>query len=290
MIDKDPHRRGQPPQLPPVVIPIHTFENYRDYLLYLIEVRKEVKGIRSRLAEAASCQPSYLTQVLAGTASFSIDQLRGISRYLSHSDPEWDYLRELGIMERAASHELREDCRRRLRQMREQASGADRQGASAQPAGQGPTPEDLSWYTSNWLAMLVNTAVQSKALRTPQAIARKAGLPAAQVIEAMKELEGRGFVVNKGGEWRTTTEDNMYLGRAGYSLAFRTTWFLRGQALKGQGYKGGSQIGAVFCLTRAEYDELRTRLTAEFRRFFSSLPPETAGDVIAYYGIDLFEA
>ena len=86
---EDPKRRAKP-QLPPAVILIHTFDNYRDYLLYLVEVRKDVKGIRSRLAEAASCQRSYLTQVLAGTASFSIDQLRGISRYLSLSDPDWD--------------------------------------------------------------------------------------------------------------------------------------------------------------------------------------------------------
>jgi hypothetical protein len=282
---ESPKRRAAQ-QLPPSVLPLYTFDNYRDYLLYLIEVRKDVKGLKARLAEAASCQPSYLAQVLTGTASFSIDQLRGVSRYLNLSDTEWDYLRELGIMERAGSQDLRDDCKRRLRELRERANNGERQGASA---GSGPQAEDLIWYTSNWLAMVVNTAIQSRAMRTPQAIARKIGVASSQVLEVMKDLEARGFVENTGGEWRTAIKENLYLGRIGYAQAFRNTWYMRGLLRMSQGYKGGCQTGAVFCLKREEFDELRTRVTEEYRKFFSSLPPETDGDVVAFYAVDLFE-
>lgn len=276
--------------LRPAFTPLMAFDTYREYLLYLIEVRKDVKGIRTRLAEAASCQPSYLTQVLSGTASLSMDQLRGIARYLELSDAEWDYLRELGILDRAASAELRADCLRRLQRLREMEK---RDGEPVEPLSPAvrPTTEDIHWYVSHWAATAICAAVHSRVLRTPEAIAKKLGLPTTQALELMKELETRGFLARGlKGEWRASLSKSLFLGRERYVPAFRGDWFSRGQRLVSLGYKGGCQLGGVICLPREEYDALRAHLTAEFRKFFAKLPEETDGDVVAYYSIDLFEA
>ena len=94
------------------------FKTIFEFLSFLIEIQGRARGIRSRFAEAAGCQPSYLTQVLAGTANLSHEQLFGIARLLELDDVEWDYVRELGLLERAGNDLLRDDCRKRLMRIR----------------------------------------------------------------------------------------------------------------------------------------------------------------------------
>ena len=75
--------------------PPFIFDDYQTYLSDLVEVHHGIRGLRSRLAESANCQPSYLTQVLKHEAHFSLDQLFGIATYFKLTKPEWEYLREL---------------------------------------------------------------------------------------------------------------------------------------------------------------------------------------------------
>lgn len=272
-------------------VPIFLFSDYREYFRYIIEVRANVKGIRTRLASAAACQPSYLTQVLAGTAGFSLDQLHGIRRYLELGDNEWEYLRELGILDRAGVEELKEDCLERLRRLRNTWEGktGDGKGAKAKGANK-PTPEDVSWYVATWQTSALSAALHSTALRTPQALAKALDLPLARVTELLQELQERGFAEERDGVWANILVDSLYLGSGALRHLFRSNWFLRGHGKLMQGYNNGCQTGGVFCMSRDQYEALKTRVKSEFRKFFSGLPLETDGDVVVHYAIDLFEA
>jgi hypothetical protein len=101
-----------------------------EFLNNLLDIRRHVRALRTRLAEAAGCQASYLSQVLAGTATFSVEQLRGIARYLELQPVAWEYLRELGILARAGTVDVREDCKQRLLRLRAEAAN----GAAPLPA------------------------------------------------------------------------------------------------------------------------------------------------------------
>ena len=67
------------------------FSRALDYLDAQIRSNKTVYRYKSSLSEAAGCQLSYLSQVLAGKAQLNPDHAAGLSGFWGHSDFESDF-------------------------------------------------------------------------------------------------------------------------------------------------------------------------------------------------------
>ena len=119
-------------------ISVFPFDDYRLYLERLVTINRGWRGFKTRLAGAAGCTSGFLTQVMGGHASFSVDHMVKIAHFLGLSPNEWDYLRELVIAERCGSREARADSRRRIELMRVVSAGA---GISTTPAVRYDAPE-----------------------------------------------------------------------------------------------------------------------------------------------------
>ena len=59
---------------------IFVFEDYREYLKTKIEENKLIRGYQSKLATAAGCQRSILSQTVKGKMDLSRDQAAGLRR------------------------------------------------------------------------------------------------------------------------------------------------------------------------------------------------------------------
>lgn len=98
---------------------------FQNYVKYLIEYEKSLggsrKGFRQKLALAAQCQPSFVSQVLKGDQNFSQEQALGISRSLSHTSTETDYFLMLIQFQRAGSIDLQKYLLEKLQNLSSQA-------------------------------------------------------------------------------------------------------------------------------------------------------------------------
>lgn len=112
-----PEGSGAGPDMVP--LPVFTFEDYRAYLHGIIKGNRHLRGFQSRLADAARCTSSFLTQVLSGEAGFSVDHLFRICRFLGLNETEWLYLRELLIQEKCAFVDAKEDSARLAEDLRQ---------------------------------------------------------------------------------------------------------------------------------------------------------------------------
>jgi hypothetical protein len=95
--------------------------SYRDFLHHEIKSSGR-RGFKTRLAEAADCQQSRMTQVLNGTAQLNEDQALGICEFLRLTDAESDFFILLVRYERASSEKLRDHLKAKMMRVRSEVS------------------------------------------------------------------------------------------------------------------------------------------------------------------------
>jgi hypothetical protein len=280
--------KKMPAATQPLLKPVYLMTSYRDYLRYVIQVNEGTRGFRTRLAEAASCQPSYLSQVLGGTASFSLDQLLGIARYLGLNESEWEYLRELGILDRAGGQKLREDCESRLNALRERRGGAV---AAMVQNPDAPSREDMVWYASSYQHGQIFVSLSDQTARTTAEVATQHRMDPARVGAILEQLARRRFVTQRDGKWLAATPVLYWQESATYHTN-RMNWLMRAQMRRMEGYEDGLHLGCLTTMDPATFAAYRKEFLAHWQRCTHawSEPARTGEGKIVYFGIDYFEA
>src|SRR4051812_18663642 len=97
---------------------VWSFESYKEFLAALS--KNGPRGVISRLAEAAGCQRSYLSNVLRTHIHLIPDQAFGICRYLSLDETETAYFLLLLEKERAGTAAFRKHLEGELRQLQKE--------------------------------------------------------------------------------------------------------------------------------------------------------------------------
>ncbi|MCB0385442.1 MAG: hypothetical protein KDD43_08620, partial [Bdellovibrionales bacterium] len=85
---------------------IFKYLDYKEYLKKTIDKKTKVYGYRAKLAEAASCQRSFLSQVLHSSPHLTLEHGIGLCRYWQFSPMERYYFLALIQPARAGNDEL----------------------------------------------------------------------------------------------------------------------------------------------------------------------------------------
>jgi hypothetical protein len=264
-------------------------ESILDFLNHLINASK-IKGIRSRVAEAARCQASYLSQVFAGTASLSIEHLYGIAEMLSLNSLEWSYVRELGLLDRAANNKLKEDSKRRLLKIRAELRAANEQNTNENMTRGSLNADDLFWSVANWQVNAILCAIEIPHFRTVPSIAKLLRVTVDQAQTLTKELLQRDFLrKDLNGDLVSNLPDSISLGGATAGTMFRNTWVQHGIERSMTGYKDGYQKGGVFTASDQEFEEFKEELASFLRAFFGKRRNTSEANRVCYFGVDLFD-
>ena len=95
---------------------IFRFTDYRKFIVAYIEAQPKMgRGQRAAIATAVNVKSGYVTQVLAGKAHFSQDQIHDLSEYLNFSDVEKDYFLLLLDYARVGSQSLKKYYKKKIR-------------------------------------------------------------------------------------------------------------------------------------------------------------------------------
>lgn len=266
---------------------VFEFDDYRGYLKAVIGDRKargrDGRGLQTRLAEAAGCSASFLSQALGGTVQLTPEHAHGIARALGLADNETEHLLLLVRRERAAGATYRAYLDAQIRASREREADL----ATRLPASRLQDPAHEALYYSSWVPAAIHIALSVPTLRTPAALAERFGLTRARVEETLASLESMGLARAEGARWRLT---DRFLHLSRHSPAARANhaaWRLKAMENIQRGFDTPIQYSSVFSIARDDIprlEELVRRFIEESRALVAASPEEE----VACFLMDLF--
>lgn len=238
---------------------IFTYKDYKKYLAETIKSYQPQHGAVTRMAQAAGCQRSYLSQVLNGSAHLVPDHIFGIARFLGLREVERDYLLLLLEKDRAATLNYREYVQTKIDRLRRENLRV--KAAINAKIIETPNLEKLLSYYSSWVKMAVHTIVSIPQYQTPEAIANRLQLSVAQVNDCLNELKGLGFVTFKGGRWQYANGSSHISSESPLSALNHNNWRQRSATIFPQSsLNGGVHYTSVFSLSKDDFTELRSKI------------------------------
>jgi uncharacterized protein (TIGR02147 family) len=178
-----------------MLVSVFDYQNYKAYL----ESRLAGKGRKAQFAKYIGCQPSFLSQVLRGAPSLSLEQGVLANDFLQHSGPESRHFLALLQMERAGSKRLQAHF---LSEVKASLAG-QRQLAQRVGVAQEVSAAARARYYSSWIYAAVHVLSsipapgdQLEFLRT------RTGLKADELDKVLRFLLEQGILSFEDGRYR----------------------------------------------------------------------------------------
>ena len=206
---------------------IYSFSDYRKYLRAVIKHNSDVWGYQTRLAEAAGCQRSFLSQVLSGKSGLTLDHAAGASQYLNLSEDEAHYFLDLINLDRAATQTLKKMISERLEN---QKSKREHLGTrfSEQTFSSSEFNEQI--YYSSWHFAAIHILTGIPEFQTANAIASRLGISIHSVNATLNKLREMQLVdQDRKGQWKISNRRIHLAKESPMSFANHQNW--RQQAL-----------------------------------------------------------
>jgi uncharacterized protein (TIGR02147 family) len=264
-------------------ISVFDCEDYRLFLKARAEQGSAQRGYKQRLARAASCQPSFLSQVFSLRADLSRDHAADIAPELGLDESEEEYFVLLVDLARASSPRLKDAIRRRLARLKKaRLQPSARVAAKKMRDGSFNALYYSSWY---WAAIHMLTFIPQD--RTLPAIAQRLQLPAAVVERCLARLESEGLVARKGTEW-VSSGDNVHLPTdSPFNEINHSHWRLKALADVQKKDPASIHYSSVFTVSRKDLDRLRELVISQLMQS-RQLIVESPSEELCCLSVDLF--
>jgi uncharacterized protein (TIGR02147 family) len=178
---------------------LFSFTDYKAYLRAKLGQKSARRGLKTGLAQALACQPTYISQVLNNLAHLSLEQAYAANDFFGHSPEESHFFLLLVQKDRAGNQALKSYFRGQLDELLERrlnlANRLGRQNALA--------PEKQTTFYSSWHYAAIHLALTVPALRTKEALARYFRLPVKKVAAVVEFLVECGLAEQRGEQFQT---------------------------------------------------------------------------------------
>lgn len=232
---------------------IFEFAAYKPYLHKRVGRKGDRRGLKSALARALRCQPTFVSQVLNGAAQFSAEQAEDVNEFLGHSREEGRYFLLLVLKERAGTRALRKVFEDQIEeQLAKRLVLTERLGKQS-----ALNSEQQSIYYSSWHYAAVHMALTIPALKNRESIARTLRLPLVRVAEVVEFLLSVGLAREAGAGLEVGSSKIRLGSDSHYILKHHANW--RVQALQSLDRVEAADLhySAVFSLSQK--DRLRLK-------------------------------
>lgn len=262
---------------------VFQFDDYLEYVRYQIRSNEAVRGYRARLAEAAGCRASYLSQVLGGQAMLTPDQAAGLCELWAFDSARTDYFLALVQLARAATPTLARALRRQLSEA--QARNLER----IQRAGNAVVLplEHLALYHSTWHRMATHALVSVSGHDTLEALARRLRVSEQEAQLYLSDLAMMGLVKQVGNRWQPTDVATLTPSSSPFSSAVHTNWRLVAIERMTRRAPNDLHYTTVVGLTQADLARMR-QLTVEFANRITRDLEHAAHEECVCLSLDLF--
>ncbi len=199
---------------------VFDFKSYKDFLKSKAGPAYTRKGVKSSMAKALRCQPTYVSQILNGNAHLSLEQAEILAEHFAMTADQKHFWILLVQKDRAGTQELALYFDRQLRRLLD-----DRLVLTKRLGTQNSlTPEDQSIYYSSWIYSAIHMAVTIPGLRDPVSIARSLGVGRSRVSEVLDFLVRIGLLTIANGVL-AATQASMRIGTDSHHIIkHHTNW------------------------------------------------------------------
>jgi uncharacterized protein (TIGR02147 family) len=264
---------------------VFDYIDYRNYLLHWLENRPNGgRGEKLKLSEALSCQPSYISQVFAGSANLSFEQAETLNTVFGHTDEESQFFLLLVHLARAGTEALKKRLRTRIQAVLDHRKNLKNRLAFEKSISR----EDQAIYYSAWYYSAVHFALAIPALRSQAALARAFHLPQARVAEVLEFLVTRGLAVESRGQLVPGSQSIHLENRSPMISKHHTNW--RMQAIQSLEREAESELHYSSVITVSEGDAVKIReaLVKAIEQVRLIVKP-SKDEALYCYNLDLFK-
>jgi uncharacterized protein (TIGR02147 family) len=255
---------------------VFDFSDYRLFLGAQIEANKSIRGYQSRLAEAADCKRSFLSQVLHSHVNLTPDHAAGLCRFWNFNDDETDWYIELLANTRAGSAEMRKVCSRRLNELKKRrANLSDR----FKPSRILPKESQIQYY-SNWYCAAIHMLTCIPGYNSLTKIANRLNLREGLVRESLQLLEQTGLVKNKQGTWRATDKDIHLPKMSNLNLINHINWRQRAIFNIQLNDEDSLHYTAVHALSKGDIEKIQELMVAAIKKTRDVVVPSPEEELV----------
>jgi uncharacterized protein (TIGR02147 family) len=177
---------------------IFEFSDYRLYLRQWIASRpRKGHGEIQRLAGAIRVHPTLVSQVLAGSKHFSLEQGQELGEYLGLVELEHDYLLALLQFKRAGSAKLRAHFKLKLDGLKKTSQRL----SERLPVDRLLNDQEKAIFYSDWIYSAIRLQTSVKGYDSLDALSEKFHLPRAKVGAILKFLVSCGLCIESSGRY-----------------------------------------------------------------------------------------
>ena len=261
------------------------FSNYRDYLSFRIESDEEGRGYQKKLATAAGCQSSYLSQVLSTQANLTLEQAIGLSGFWNFDEDETEFFMKLVQYDRAGTPRLREHVLTKMEELRAKHRTLSNRFQDVTSITDGIELE----YYSTWYLPVIHTMVAVPEFRHAKAIARQLNLDVAVIENALETLARADLVEKMDYGWTNTARSIHLKSESPLNYTYhKNIREIAGRTMQ-QGNPGENiHYSAIYSLSKSDFDRIKQQLVAmldESRSVIIKSKEETA----AIFALDFFQ-
>ena len=190
------------------MLDVFNSRSYREFIKSAIKANNTTRGYQARLADAAGCQKTYLSQVLHSNIHLTMDHAAGLCRFWQFSEEQTSYFLDLVQIERSSSPHLTSFLKARLETIRRSAADLSTRYKTEAPIDDASIMRYYSaWY---WGAIHVLLSIPNQ--WSDSKIAAHLRLPLQQVSETLVGLAAMHLVEKKPDGW-VTTKNSLHLPR-----------------------------------------------------------------------------
>ncbi len=261
---------------------------FADYKAFLLEEEAErgkiQRGFRSRMAEALSCQPAFISQVLNKGAHFSPEQAFRIARLLILETDEIEYFLCLVEYGRAGTHELKEYVKEKLDQLQEKNLEIQKRVG---PSGR-LTPEVQATFFSHWQYAAIQVLTTIPEYRTLDSIAAALKLSRETVARVIVFLTSVGLLQERKGEFVPGTALIHLQRDSPHSGTYHSNWRLAAiQAIK-EPRVTDVHYSTVSSVSREDFKKIRAHLVDQIQLYVETVQPSNE-ETLCAFNLDFFE-
>lgn len=232
---------------------VFDFDDYKAYLRSKVGGPHQKKGVKSAMARALGCQPTYVTHVLSGHANLSLEQAEAMNVFLAHTKEESQLFLLLVLRERSGTHTLKANFQEQI-----DAILANRLVLTKRLGQRNVlTEEQRAVFYSAWYFLAAQIGLTIPAWRTHEALGKHLGLSSARVAEVLQFLCEAGLAQKTGAQF-FPTETQIRLGKDSHHiLKHHTNW--RVKAIESLEHESSHDMHYSSVLSLSEKDVARVK-------------------------------
>jgi uncharacterized protein (TIGR02147 family) len=174
------------------------FDDYKKYLVYILQTKGSSRGLRSRLAVHLRCQTAYISQALNGRVHFSLEHAIRISDFLGHSEEEGTFFMLLVHLGRAGSTTLKDYYHKQIDLILKRRQ-IIRERIHVKNV---LSTETQTIYYSSWYYAAIHILISIPRFQTKAAIAEALKLPISTVSDGIEFLVSSGLAIFCSGKYK----------------------------------------------------------------------------------------